>query len=59
MPYGYPVLNSRVSKSLKGVIPQQVHRGTKVEKYYLKDLCVCVLDNGVEYNSIHRKSPKF
>ena len=46
MPHGYSVLNSRVSKSLKGVIPQQVHRGTKVEKYYLKDLCVCVLDNG-------------
>ena len=57
MPHGPSVLNNWVSKSLKDVVPQQVHRGPKVEKGYLKDLWVCFLDNGVEYNLIHRNPP--
>lgn len=58
VPHGHSMLNNRIFKSLKGVVPQHVHRGPKVKKGYLKDLWVCFLVNGVEYNLIHRKAPQ-
>lgn len=42
VPHRPSVLNNRVFKSLKGIIPQQLHRGPKVEKGYLKEICGCV-----------------